>query len=146
MNDPANSNVRPFAELGLDDLEQVGGKNSSLGEMVSNLSELGVNVPDGFATTADAYRRFIGDTGLAEEISGKLKGLDTDDTRALAEVGQEIREAVATRTSPRTSRPTSGRRTTSWWPGATRCPSPYGPARPPRTSPTRRSPVSRRPS
>ena len=94
MNDQPNSNVRPFAELGLDDLEQVGGKNSSLGEMVSNLSELGVNVPDGFATTADAYRRFIGDTGLAEEISGRLKGLDTDDTRALAEVGKEIRKAI----------------------------------------------------
>ena len=70
----AAANVRPFADIGLGDLEQVGGKNSSLGEMVGNLSELGVNVPDGFATTADAYRRFIGDTGLAEEISGKLKG------------------------------------------------------------------------
>lgn len=95
-----SQNVRPFAELGLKDLEQVGGKNSSLGEMVGNLAELGVNVPDGFATTADAYRRFIGDTGLAEEISGKLRDLDTDDTRRLAEVGREIREAVATRDFP----------------------------------------------
>ena len=95
-----SENVRPFAELGLADLEQVGGKNSSLGEMVSKLAELGVNVPDGFATTADAYRRFIGDTGLAEEISGKLRDLDTEDTRRLAEVGREIREAVATREFP----------------------------------------------
>ena len=99
MND-TTVNVRPFSELGLNDLEEVGGKNSSLGEMVSNLADLGVNVPDGFATTAEAYRRFIGDTGLAEEISAKLKGLDTDDTRALAEVGREIREAVATRDFP----------------------------------------------
>ena len=96
----AAANVRPFTDIGLGDLEQVGGKNSSLGEMVGNLSELGVNVPDGFATTADAYRRFIGDTGLADEISQKLRDLDTDDTRRLAEVGREIREAVATREFP----------------------------------------------
>src|SRR3546814_15706163 len=89
--------VRPFAELGLGDLEQVGGKNSSLGEMVSNLASLGVNVPDGFATTADAFRRFIGDTGLAEEISSALRDLDTDDTQRLAEVGRSLREAVACR-------------------------------------------------
>jgi len=72
----------------------VGGKNASLGEMVSNLADAGVRVPDGFATTADAFRRFIGDTGLAEEISGKLRDLDTDDTRALTEVGKAIRESV----------------------------------------------------
>ena len=92
--------VRPFAELGLGDLEQVGGKNSSLGEMVSNLASLGVNVPDGFATTADAFRRFIGDTGLAEEISHALKGLDTDDTQQLARVGKTLRESVANRPFP----------------------------------------------
>ena len=93
-------NVRAFAEIGLSDLEQVGGKNSSLGEMVRNLSSLGVRVPDGFATTADAYRRFIGDTGLAERISAKLRDLDTDDTQRLAEVGREIREEVATQPFP----------------------------------------------
>src|SRR3954465_9877037 len=87
------TNVRWFSELGMADLEQVGGKNASLGEMVSNLSDLGVRVPDGFATTSDAYHRFIGDTGLAERISGLLDGLDTDDVRRLAEVGKEIRGA-----------------------------------------------------
>src|SRR3954467_742475 len=92
--------VRWFSDLGLADLEQVGGKNSSLGEMVSHLSSLGVNVPDGFATTADAFRRFIGDTGLAEEISAALKGLDTDDTQELAEVGRRLRESVATQPFP----------------------------------------------
>jgi pyruvate,water dikinase len=96
----APDNVRAFADIGLGDIEDVGGKNASLGEMVSNLSSLGVRVPDGFATTADAFRRFIGDTGLAEDISAKLKGLDTDDTRALAEVGKAIREEVANQEFP----------------------------------------------
>lgn len=94
-----NSNVRWFADLGLDDLEQVGGKNASLGEMVRNLTNLGVRVPNGFATTADAYRRFMSqpsgsDTSVAEKISARLAALDTDDVVALAEAGKEIRAAV----------------------------------------------------
>jgi pyruvate,water dikinase len=93
-------NVRWFSDLGMGDLEQVGGKNASLGEMVSNLADLGVRVPDGFATTSDAYHRFIGDTGLAERISGLLDGLDTDDVRRLAEVGKEIRAAVVEQEFP----------------------------------------------
>ena len=88
------SNVVWFADLGLADLEQVGGKNASLGEMIANLSSAGVRVPDGFATTADAYRRFLGETGLAERIQAELDGLDTDDVRRLAEVGQRIRAAI----------------------------------------------------
>ncbi len=95
-----SANVRWFSDLGMSDLEQVGGKNASLGEMVSNLSDLGVQVPDGFATTSDAYHRFIGDTGLAERISGLLDGLDTDDVRRLAEVGKEIRAAVVEQEFP----------------------------------------------
>ena len=59
-------NVIPFAELGMDDIHIVGGKNASLGEMVSNLASAGVTVPDGFDLDDDAYRAFIGDTGLAE--------------------------------------------------------------------------------
>ena len=94
------ANVRAFADIGLADIEEVGGKNASLGEMVSNLSDLGVRVPDGFATTSAAFRRFIGDTGLAEKISGELKGLDTDDTQRLAEVGKAIREEVANQPFP----------------------------------------------
>ncbi|QIM21774.1 phosphoenolpyruvate synthase [Phycicoccus sp. HDW14] len=92
--------VRWFRELGLDDVESVGGKNASLGEMVQHLSAAGVAVPDGFATTADAYRRFLGETGLAERISGLLRDLDVDDTRRLAEVGHEIREAVEAQPFP----------------------------------------------
>ncbi len=89
-----SSNVRWFKELGMADLEEVGGKNASLGEMVSQLADLGVRVPNGFATTADAFHHFIGDTGLKERIAGLLDGLDTDDVRRLAEVGREIRDAV----------------------------------------------------
>ena len=88
------SNVVWFADLGLADLERVGGKNASLGEMIGNLSSVGVRVPDGFATTAEAYRRFLGETGLAERIRVELAGLDTDDVRRLAEVGQRVRAAV----------------------------------------------------
>jgi pyruvate, water dikinase len=95
-----SSNVMWFSNLGLADLEQVGGKNSSLGEMVSNLVGLGVRVPDGFATTADAYRSFIGDTGLAERISARLSDLDVDDVTELARAGQEIRAAVVTQPFP----------------------------------------------
>ena len=95
-----SSNVVWFSDIGLADLEQVGGKNSSLGEMVRNPASAGVRVPDGFATTADAYRRFIGETGLAELIASELAGLDTDDVRRLAEVGERIRKAVLDRPFP----------------------------------------------
>src|SRR3954465_13507487 len=101
MKEPVMSDlVLWFSHLGLADLEQVGGKNSSLGEMVSNLASLGVRVPDGFATTAEAYRRFVGDTGLAEKISVRLADLDTDNVTELARVGQEIRAAVVSQPFP----------------------------------------------
>ncbi len=95
-----SSNIMWFADIGLADLEQVGGKNSSLGEMIGNLSAAGVLVPDGFATTAEAYWSFIGDTGLADLISAELAGLDTDDVRRLAEVGSRIRAAVVDQPFP----------------------------------------------
>ena len=83
-----------FSEIGLKDLERVGGKNASLGEMVQNLREAGVKVPDGFATTADAYRRFLATSGLDQRIVDPLQGLDTDDVTALAAAGSEIRTLV----------------------------------------------------
>jgi pyruvate,water dikinase len=95
-----SNNIMWFADIGLTDLEQVGGKNSSLGEMVGNLSAAGVRVPDGFATTADAYWRFIGDTGLADLISTELAALDTDDVQRLAEVGRRIRARVVDQQFP----------------------------------------------
>ena len=83
-----------FSEIGLKDLQRVGGKNASLGEMVQHLREAGVKVPDGFATTADAYRRFLATSGLDQRIVDRLQGLDTDDVTALAAAGSEIRTLV----------------------------------------------------
>ncbi len=83
-----------FSELSLADLDQVGGKNASLGEMVRNLTSAGVRVPDGFATTADAYRRFISEGGLDEMINAELAALDTENVEQLAVVGSRIRQAV----------------------------------------------------
>ena len=95
-----SANVLWFSELGLEDLDQVGGKNSSLGEMVQNLSKAGVRVPNGFATTADAYRRFIAHGDLAEAISEQLADLDIDDVARLAVVGRSIRSAVVAQPFP----------------------------------------------
>ncbi|MEV8505014.1 phosphoenolpyruvate synthase [Actinoplanes sp. NPDC051475] len=87
-----SKNVRWFSELGLTDLDQVGGKNASLGEMIGSLVSAGVRVPDGFATTADAFRRFA--ATIEERINADLAALDVDDVRRLAEVGREIRATV----------------------------------------------------
>ncbi|GAA2165651.1 phosphoenolpyruvate synthase [Pedococcus bigeumensis] len=89
-----SGNISWFKDLGLGDVESVGGKNASLGEMVQHLSKAGVRVPGGFATTADAYRRFLAHEGLADRISATLAGLDVEDTRALAEAGAQIRDLV----------------------------------------------------
>jgi pyruvate,water dikinase len=83
-----------FSDLGLSDLDQVGGKNASLGEMVRNLASAGVKVPGGFATTADAYRRFLGESGLDTRIEAILEGLDSGDVAALASAGQQIRDLI----------------------------------------------------
>jgi pyruvate, water dikinase len=96
----STSTIAWFSDLGLADIDQVGGKNASLGEMVGNLTSAGVRVPNGFATTADAYRHFIFDGGLAEMINAELAALDTDDVEQLAAVGRKIREAVAAQPFP----------------------------------------------
>jgi len=81
-------------ELGMNDVEIVGGKNASLGEMISNLSGLGVAVPGGFATTAAAYRDFLGDSGLDKRIEALLADLDVDDIGALTDAGKTIRNWI----------------------------------------------------
>ncbi len=81
-------------ELRLSDLAQVGGKNSSLGEMIGNLAQLGVSVPGGFATTADAYREFVTVNKLAERMFARLEGLDVEDVGELVKAGTEIRRWV----------------------------------------------------
>jgi pyruvate, water dikinase len=84
--------VIPFDQLGRGDVELVGGKNSSLGEMLRSLSSLGVTVPDGFATTAPAYRDFLQQGGLAARISKALASLNVEDLAQLARVGRQIRQ------------------------------------------------------
>ena len=83
-----------FEALGMEHLEQVGGKNASLGEMIRQLSQAGVRVPGGFATTADAYREFLAQSGLDGKIQARLENLDTEDTRALAASGKDIRQWI----------------------------------------------------
>src|SRR5436309_388820 len=80
-----------FDRLGMRDIEQVGGKNASLGEMIGQLSKAGIRVPGGFATTADAFREFLDRSALAARIEARLKGLDADDVQALGRCGAEIR-------------------------------------------------------
>ena len=84
----------PFDKLGRHDVGEVGGKNSSLGEMIANLAALGVSVPDGFATTADAYRDFLAHGGLADRIAAELASLDVDDVAKLAITGARIRDWI----------------------------------------------------
>ncbi|WP_445938043.1 phosphoenolpyruvate synthase [Pseudomonas sp.] len=81
-------------KLGNHDVEHVGGKNASLGEMISNLAGAGVSVPGGFATTAQAYRDFLELSGLNEQIHAALDALDVDDVNALAKTGAQIRQWV----------------------------------------------------
>ena len=83
-----------FRSVGMSDVARVGGKNASLGEMISNLACAGVRVPDGFATTADAYREFIAQGGLSDRIHAELDGLDVEDVRGLANTGARIRAAI----------------------------------------------------
>jgi pyruvate,water dikinase len=85
------SYVIAFNQLGRGDVELVGGKNSSLGEMLRSLSGLGITVPDGFATTAQAYRDFLKAGGLAQRINQALSELDVDDLAQLAKTGNQIR-------------------------------------------------------
>jgi len=87
-------NVLWYDGLGMDDVEVVGGKNASLGEMISNLSNMGVSVPNGFATTADAFRTFMSQSGLHDKIQTELNALDVDDVDKLAVIGKKIRQWV----------------------------------------------------
>ncbi len=88
------SYVIPFENLRMSDVEIVGGKNASLGEMISQLSTAGVRVPGGFATTAQAFRDFLKDAGLDKRIAERLTTLNPEDVRALAQAGQEIRQWI----------------------------------------------------
>jgi len=86
--------VIPFEKLRMTDVEQVGGKNASLGEMISQLADSGVRVPGGFATTALAYRDFLAQSGLDDRINAALDALDIEDVNALAACGAQIRRWI----------------------------------------------------
>jgi pyruvate,water dikinase len=90
----ATALVAPLEHLRMTDVEAVGGKNASLGEMISQLAASGVRVPGGFATTAHAFRQFLHHGGLTEKINARLADLNTDDVRALATAGTQIRKWV----------------------------------------------------
>ena len=83
-----------YQDLGMEDVPRVGGKNASLGEMISNLASVGVQVPGGFATTAEAFNQFLEQSGVNERIYQLLDGLDVDDVTALAKAGAQIRQWV----------------------------------------------------
>ncbi|MGB0504366.1 MAG: PEP/pyruvate-binding domain-containing protein, partial [Thalassolituus sp.] len=86
--------VLRFDQVSINDVELVGGKNASLGEMIGNLASAGVEVPNGFATTADAYREFLSFDGLDQRIAEALDGLDVNDITALTTTGKNIRNWI----------------------------------------------------
>lgn len=90
----SSANTIEFQKLTMKDLEQVGGKNASLGEMISHLASAGVSVPTGFATTADAFRGFLANNELDKKIQALLTSLDIDDVLELAKVGKQIRTMI----------------------------------------------------
>jgi pyruvate,water dikinase len=135
-------------QLRLADLPQVGGKNSSLGEMIGNLAKLGVSVPGGFATTAHAFRQFVAQSQLNERVYARLATLDADDVEALARCGEEIRrwvvETPLTRDLEQAIRDAYAKLCKDA--GGTDIAVAVRSPRPPRTCPTRRSRASRKPS
>lgn len=91
--------VVPFELLRMADVESVGGKNASLGEMISQLPD-GVRVPTGFATTSYAFKQFLNNNDLGNRINSLLHGLDTNNLMQLSEVGQQIRESILAQPFP----------------------------------------------
>ncbi len=83
-----------YNQLGMNDVDRVGGKNASLGEMITNLSGMGVSVPNGFATTADAFNQFLDQSGVNQQIYQLLDNTDIDDVTALAKAGAQIRQWI----------------------------------------------------
>jgi len=86
--------IKLFKEIHLKDIPLVGGKNASLGEMANQLAAKGIQVPDGFATTATAYRRYLQETGLGKKIQEHLKSLNANDTNQLTFLGRQVRQTI----------------------------------------------------
>ena len=100
MNLPTGRRVIAFDSLRMSDVDAVGGKNASLGEMISQLAAAGVRVPGGYATTASAFREFLAHDGLAERIARRLDTLNVDDVKALCECGADIRAWICSAPLP----------------------------------------------
>lgn len=83
-----------YNQLGMNDVDRVGGKNASLGEMITNLSGMGVSVPNGFATTAEAFNLFLDQSGVNQRIYELLDKTDIDDVSELAKAGAQIRQWI----------------------------------------------------
>lgn len=96
-----NAQVISLDKLGKNDIDKVGGKNASLGEMISHLTDLGVSVPGGFATTSEAFNKFLIGTGLQDKIKDALQGLDVDDVGALTATGKKIRDMIIEQELPK---------------------------------------------
>jgi len=102
MNNKSSKLILWFNEIGIEDIALVGGKNAALGEMLSGLVPLGINVPNGFAVTARAYNYFIDSTGLRDKIKKSLENLDTRDVKNLKKHGLAVRKAILTAKLPDT--------------------------------------------
>ena len=96
--------VIPFSQLRMTDVDIVGGKNASLGELLSQLTEAGIRVPDGFATTAEAFRVFLKEGGLDKRIEDRLSKLDVDDVKELAKAGSSKKKSENTMSGSRATR------------------------------------------
>lgn len=96
-----NAQVISLDKLGKNDIDKVGGKNASLGEIISHLTDLGVSVPGGFATTSEAFNKFLIGTGLQNKIKDALQGLDVDDVAALTATGKKIRDMIIEQELPK---------------------------------------------
>ena len=100
MNPTSGRRVVAFEALRMSDVDSVGGKNASLGEMISQLAAAGVRVPGGYATTASAFREFLSHEGLADRIAARLSSVNVDDVKALADCGAEIRDWICSAPLP----------------------------------------------
>lgn len=98
----AMSYIKDFSEISINDIQDVGGKNASLGEMITKLSHLNVKVPPGFATTSKAYQDFLHQNGLQKKMDARLADLDVEDVNKLAEVGKDIRQWIIDASLPKT--------------------------------------------
>lgn len=135
-----------YNQLGMNDVDRVGGKNASLGEMITNLSSMGVSVPNGFATTADAFNYFLDQSGVNQRIYELLDNTDIDDVSELAKAGTQIRQwIIDTPFQPELEKPFTTPTTSSLL-MMLRPPLPCAPLLPQKICRTPRSPGSRRPS